>query len=407
MTPFHPAPPPGEWINDPNGLVFAGGRYRLFAQHSAIGPDFTAIGWARFSSDDLLHWDFDGVVIPADATGQAYSGSLRPLPDGRLAAYLTRHRADQTPRQAQFRLVSNDAGSTWLQDAGPIGPAGYNIRDPFVTWCAATGDWRMVMAEPCDWTGWSTAAPSRLSVWREAGDAWHPVATIDGAPVGLLWEVPAIIDFGASQVLLVSIVDRRLGDAECSVVGRIGRFDGACFTEVAAQLLDYGPDFYAAIPNLAAGWPGTMPVIVGWAASWATARGRILPGGGHGGPITLPRTLTLDGGRLRVAPLATAHGLARLTVSLDEGLTIVGDLAQLTVRRTQEGALDVRRDADDPAQRWARCSADALVVGDQQVTVFIDAGLIELFLAPAGISVTAYVAGADIIVPGGRAFPVA
>ena len=50
---FHAAPPPGEWCNDPNGLVYADGAWRLFVQDSATAPDFGKIGWARLSSTDL------------------------------------------------------------------------------------------------------------------------------------------------------------------------------------------------------------------------------------------------------------------------------------------------------------------------------------------------------------------
>ena len=87
---FHAAPPHGEWFNDPNGLVFADGAWRLFVQHSAAGPEFREIGWARLSSADLLHWTWDGPVIAPDTLGQAYSGSV-VVNDGGLTAYLTRH----------------------------------------------------------------------------------------------------------------------------------------------------------------------------------------------------------------------------------------------------------------------------------------------------------------------------
>ena len=64
---FHAAPPAGQWINDPNGLVYAGGAYRLFAQHRADAPAFRETGWAGFSSPDLLRWTCDGAVIPPRA----------------------------------------------------------------------------------------------------------------------------------------------------------------------------------------------------------------------------------------------------------------------------------------------------------------------------------------------------
>ena len=99
---FHAAPPEGEWFNDPNGLVFADGAWRMFVQHSAAGPDFGEIGWARLSSTDLLRWDWDGTVIAPDTLGQAYSGSVVAQNDG-LTAYLTRH-DDTLKRQLQVEL---------------------------------------------------------------------------------------------------------------------------------------------------------------------------------------------------------------------------------------------------------------------------------------------------------------
>ena len=42
---FHASAPPGEWINDPNALFFAEGRYHLFVQHAADFADVRRIGW--------------------------------------------------------------------------------------------------------------------------------------------------------------------------------------------------------------------------------------------------------------------------------------------------------------------------------------------------------------------------
>ena len=80
-------------MNDPNGLVFADGRYRVFVQYSRSSPEYKAIGWARLSSDDLLSWTWDGSVIPPDVSGLAYSGSIAQV-DGTLVAHLTRHQPD-------------------------------------------------------------------------------------------------------------------------------------------------------------------------------------------------------------------------------------------------------------------------------------------------------------------------
>ena len=70
--------------------------------------------------------------------------------------------------------------------------------------CAATGDWRMLVAEPCDWTEWAGEAPSTLSVWRLEGEDWHHVARIGPwMEPGVMWEVPVLVDFGSCQALIV------------------------------------------------------------------------------------------------------------------------------------------------------------------------------------------------------------
>ena len=267
----HAAPPPGEWINDPNGLIFRDAQWRLFVQHSADAPDFKSIGWARLSSPDLLNWTWDGDVIAPNARGEAYSGSL-VVEAGELAAYLTRH---DGALQRQVRLASGDNGRSWRE--GPtLGPEGRNVRDPFVFFCQATDDWRMLVAEPCDWTDWPVEPPSRLSVWRKAGHAWVFVSHIGPwMQPGAMWEVPALVDFGDCQALLVSVIDRSKGFDDCAVRYWLGRFDGASFQASTPQeglRLDHGPDFYAAIVAVAEPADRRDHILVAWASNWATAR---------------------------------------------------------------------------------------------------------------------------------------
>lgn len=59
----HAAPPQGEWLNGPNGLVRTAQGWVLFAQHRADAPGYAASNWVRFTSADLLDWRCDGAVI--------------------------------------------------------------------------------------------------------------------------------------------------------------------------------------------------------------------------------------------------------------------------------------------------------------------------------------------------------
>ena len=395
---FHAAPPDGEWFNDPNGLVFADGAWRLFVQHSAAGPDFPEIGWARLSSANLLNWTWDGPVIAPDSLGQAYSGSVIANEDG-LTAYLTRHDGEC---QRQVELTSKDAGLSWRQGA-PFGPAGRNIRDPFVFFCAATGDWRMLVAEPCDWTAWADQPPSSLSVWRRVGDEWQFAARIGPwMGPGVMWEVPVLVDFGTCQALIISTVDRRRGGAECAVRYWLGQFDGTRFTRPtpdAGLLLDHGPDFYAAIvgsPMLA----NDERALIAWASNWQSARLMPWPGGVHGGPLTLPRRLSLD---------VSAKGLVQCpALEIEPAACHRWDGETPVIITIKGGDAELLLMFDRRELRVVRCGMDGLLDweckdpynfetgGEQTISIYNDAGLIEVFISPAGLTVTAFVPGAQL-----------
>jgi sucrose-6-phosphate hydrolase SacC (GH32 family) len=365
--------------------------WHLFVQHSAAAPDYKSIGWALLTSADLIRWDWAGAVIPPDDLGQAYSGSIVQEGDA-LAAYLTRHDGE---RQRQVRLESR-SGCHWLQGA-PLGPQGRNVRDPFVFFCRAAGEWRMLLAEPCDWADWATDPPSQLSVWRQDGAGWTHVSFIGPwmAP-GIMWEVPVLVDFGERQALIVSLVDRRDDQVRCSVHGWVGRFDGSDFVRdrEAGHLLDLGPDFYAAIVEAG----GKLnPLLVAWASSWATARKMPWPGEIGGGPITLPRRLSLDphNGRLLqrlavdLAPArrASYDGKRSMKSVVDgEGcqLALTVDPAGVTLSRSGSPLLD-----------WHQREALPLTE-PQTIAVHEDAGLIEVFVEPAGLSATVFLPGARL-----------
>lgn len=386
----HAAPPAGEWINDPNGLIYRDGLWHLFVQHSAAAPGYRSIGWGLLTSPDLLSWNWQGQVIPPDALGQAYSGSI--VAEGEdIAAYLTRHDGSV---QRQVRLDSRD-GRSWTQGL-PLGPEGRNVRDPFVFFCRATRDWRMLLAEPCDWTHWAGEPPSRLGVWHRQGGRWHPVAHIGPwMPPGVMWEVPQLVDFGARQALIVSLVDRRGDEVRCSVRAWVGHFDGAVFhrDDEEGQLLDLGPDYYAAIVE--AGGKAD-PLLVAWASSWATARKMPWPGGIHGGPITLPRRLTLsDDGHLsqRLAVDLTPARELVFDGRTPLRLTVEGDGCRFSLSLDRTGITLARSGSE--LLDWHHHETIALT-GPQTLAIHEDRGLIELFLEPAGLTATLFLPGARL-----------
>ena len=401
---FHAAAPPGEWINDPNGLLFADGRYHLLAQHSAAEPDFRDIGWGRFTSPDLLSWEWAGVALPRTDDGSIYSGSVIAMAEG-WEAFFTRH-DPRGPFQTQHRATASAPGE-WTVRPEPFGPAGRNMRDPFVFWSEVTADWRMLVAEPCDWTNWAEDAASRLQVWRSADlEAWEEAGPIGPwSPPGVLWEVPVLIDFGQQQALILSLVDRRSGQTECGIRYWLGSWDEQGFIpdpDWAADglPLDLGPDFYAAVPNCAAGWPTDERIIVGWASSWRTAREIAWPGGAGGGPISLPRVVGLDRRhrRLRLVPIPEAESKVGWTADCDGdadfALLIERDDHRLEIRgRPGDSRIDVDRRGSDALQ-WSATHNGVLRGGrTRHFRLFVDGPLLEMFIAPEDIVLTAVLPG--------------
>lgn len=368
---FHASAPPGEWLNDPNALLFHDRQFRLFAQHRVDAPAFRKTGWARLSSDDLLRWTVDGVAIAPADDRWAYSGCI-VAEDSDFEAIHTEHHAGL---EAQVRRSSRDGGATWspAQPLATLGPPARNRRDPFVFRDGA--GWAMLLAEPCDWHDWRDMPPSRIRLyrsgdrveWRDAGGFGSCVER------GIMWEVPILARVDGHDVLFVSEVDRRDDRADCTVKGWVGRLTERGFVPdprapAEGQRLDCGPDFYALMVSSGDHWPYEHPLFVAWLSSWQTARTMGWPGVA-GGPISLPRSLSIvsgdDGSPLiGVAPAADA----------------VGQFTQVAEKRPRAGVLSFRPGLESTEIRIVSPAATVRIAIDRRagtstVTREAEAGL--------------------------------
>lgn len=390
---FHACPPPGEWLNDPNGLLFDGQGYRLLAQHRADAPAFERTGWGGLESRDLLHWSWRGTAIAPDA-GDAWSGSLFSDSEG-LAAWHTRHRDGP---QDQLMRRSGDGGRSWSAPLNAMGPARSEWRDPFIF--RYKGEWRMLLAAPCPWNGGGVLC-SRLELYRSSdglGD-WQRLDDIGPwSSPGVMWEVPLLIPDPAGDgrwSLIISLVHRRGDSAWCSVRRWRGDFDGRSFvradmSDVEGEAVDCGPDFYAAMVNLEPGWPeGAARTMVAWASNWQTGRRFDWPGF-HGGPIALPRRLTGRGSAPLPSivaafcdPVSSVPRAGMGKADMGSGaatVTCTGAGCSLTVEIEADGRLTIERKGVDWLE-W-QGSYPATSSADRSLTLFIDGPLLELHIAP-------------------------
>lgn len=404
---FHASPPAGHWLNDPNGLAYLDGAYRLFAQHRADAPKFRATGWARFSSPDLLRWTFDGSVIASEQSEWAYSGCVEPTLDGVQAIY-TAH-VDGLERQVW--RSSGDHGRSWggAMELPQLGPPARNHRDPY-SFRDADG-WGLLLANPCDWTDWAVQPPSTLQLFRsDDGREWREAGRIGPwRPTGVMWEVPLLVRLNGHDVLLVSEIDRRHGGADCSVRAWIGNLQADGFLRhpgvpAEGQLVDHGPDFYAVMASAARDWPGSECAFVAWLSNWETARAKRWPGF-YGGPISLPRTLSVEGSqshpRLTNRPLPNLERrFQRRTDSVPASgrgsLTYQGDNLLISVVGNADWArfefdwlrmaLVIERGGRLPWQK--EMTFIPASSREREIVIFIDGPVVELFLIEEGVSIS-------------------
>ncbi|MGI8913513.1 MAG: glycoside hydrolase family 32 protein [Chloroflexota bacterium] len=235
------------WHNDPNGLLYAHGRYHLFFQHNPYGWAWGNMHWGHAVSHDLVHWQEWAEALYPDDLGTMFSGcavvdwpnssGLQTGHDPTLVLLYTA--AGDTSAAAKGRpyvqclAFSNDRGRSWTKYAGnPVLDAIVaGNRDPKVIWHAPSARW--VMALYLDGNDFALFTSPDLQRWTRSDDLHIPGCTecpdffplaVDGDRRQMRW-----VFWGANGSYL------------------LGNFDGATFTAETEVLRAYaGSDGYAA-----------------------------------------------------------------------------------------------------------------------------------------------------------------
>ncbi|TDX81675.1 levanase/fructan beta-fructosidase [Rathayibacter sp. PhB151] len=424
--------PERNWLNDPNGLVFFGGRWHLYFQHNPNGSDWGDMSWGHASSADLVTWEehsvallhgedeaiFSGSVV-VDVTGSAGFGA------GVLVALYT---LDSSRGQAQALAWSPD-GYSWTKQGVVLDRGTSDFRDPKVFRHADR--WVMIAVE-AQHREVHLFASDDLHDWRPLS-VFGPAGAVEG-----IWECPDLFELDGRWVLTVSLNPG--GPAGGS--GQqyfVGDFDGIAFTAERWGWLDRGRDFYAGVTFDSA--PGGERVMLGWMSNWDYAAQ--VPTGPWRGSMTLPRRLSLNadrvlrqsvaggpwGGRAvlerrdepvdgRLAlPVATdccridavlrlgsarAVGL-RLREGVSAATVVAWDGAELTVDRGASGSTGF-------SPSFASCSRAPLAGGETvALSIWVDASSIEVFAADGALVLTEQIfpgeedLGVSVFAAGGRA----
>ena len=247
--------PKAGWLNDPNGLCFADGKYHVYFQFSPDSPKGAGRKcWGHFeSSDNAKSWDYTGIVmepdIPEDRNG-VYSGCA-VIKDGRIYIFYTGnvklpgdHDYITSGREANQILVTSEDGRSVSSKKILLGNKDYpdycscHVRDPKV-WIE-DGIWKMVL-------GARTLDDKGCVLFYEAEDPdnWHYVKTLSVEDFGYMWECPDQFNIGDKVFLGISPQGLIHEEYRYQNVYSSGYFQKNGDELYDFEEFDYGFDFYA------------------------------------------------------------------------------------------------------------------------------------------------------------------
>ena len=252
--------PPKNWINDPNGLVYYQGEYHLFYQHNPYENKWGHMSWGHAVSKNLVDWEHLPVAILEDSVW-IFSGSVvvdknnsSGFQQGSEPCMVALYTADyhDGKKEAQYLAYSNDRGRTWTKyaDNPVIDLQMIDFRDPHVFWHEKTQKWVMSTVFPKEFKVVFFTSKN-LKDWTRAGEFGNQ------GEMRKIWECPALIEVPIddnvqnTKWLLFNSTNGCV-DGFTGMQYFIGDFDGTTFkndnTPETKLYVDFGKDFYAAIP---------------------------------------------------------------------------------------------------------------------------------------------------------------
>ncbi|MEY4761700.1 MAG: hypothetical protein RLZZ200_1556 [Pseudomonadota bacterium] len=307
--------PPSGWMNDPNGLIYAEGRWNLFYQYHPASTVWGPMHWGHATSTDLLHWEHQPIALKPDGDRYVFSGSIvndasnrsgwGKSGKGPLVALYTIHDMDREKAgvvedESEGAAYSLDGGVSFTPEAGNpvlLNPGGKpDFRDPSVFWHAPTSRWVMVLA-----------AGDHIELYGSKDLRQWAFLSRFGEGVGShagVWECPDLFALPAGPggavrwVLLQSVIEGG-PQGGSSTQYFVGDFDGTRFSvdpafasriaKEGAAWLDEGADHYAGVTWRDA--PAGRRVLVGWMSNWRYALK--VPATTWRSAMTAPRELSL------------------------------------------------------------------------------------------------------------------
>jgi beta-fructofuranosidase len=301
-------------MNDPNGVLHAGGVYHLFYQYNPYAAVWDRIHWGHATSGDLVHWAHQPVALAPDMPGLDEAGCWSGCaveaegaihlvytaatgivePDGIASGYLNR---------SLVAAVRGPGQTRWTKRTPPIiahesfAPEIQGVRDP-VIWREGER-WLMSIGAGVKGEG-GAALLYRSADLRD----WQPAGFLHRDTVGQVWECPQLLVFdGDRALLMVNVWDppHPSWTAYYSGSWREGRFEPTFFERLEMD----GSAVFA--PQSTRDAQGRW-VMWGWLVEERAIPARVAAG--WSGVMSLPRIVTMDAdGRARMTPAPEVQAL--------------------------------------------------------------------------------------------------
>ncbi|QLB17510.1 fructosidase [Mannheimia varigena] len=251
---YHLAPETG-LFNDPNGLIFDGKNYHIFAQWFPYGALHGMKHWQHFMTEDFQTFQKGELLIPDELfeSHGCYSGGAI-LWQGKIVAFYTGNtrRPSDNARVPHQNIAIFDTSGKLLEKRCVIdqAPAGYteHVRDP-KPYITAEGKIRFVLgAQRENLTG--TALIYEMDDLDDTPRLISELAVndFDNSNV-FMWECPDLFRLGGKDLFVWSpqgkLRENHQFQNNYHATYAVGQLNGNSLNAEHIEELDYGFDFYA------------------------------------------------------------------------------------------------------------------------------------------------------------------
>ena len=377
------------WNNDPNGMVFAGGKYHLYYQYNPFGISWGNMHWGHLESADLVHWEEKPIALYQHTTRDAAfsGGGFVDHADTAGLGKDTLFVAFTSTGRGECLAYSKDGGLTFTEL--PENPVVKNKgRDPKVIWYQPEQKWVMAVfdGEACAETEATPSAGgpekrnNNIAFWESKNlRHWTRTGAFTDADRSAVFECPEMFELpvagkpGETRWILLAAQNRYF----------IGKFDGNTFHKESGPHGTTHGAFYAA--QTFSDVPDGRRIQIGWVRTDMYVQQ--FPDQIVNQAFTLPHELTLretkDGLRVFFSPVKELEQLRREVLA--EGKDLTPAQANELLQKCQGELSEVLIEFADTGARQLTINGTDASFNGRSARIFTDRTFNEIY-ADEGIS---------------------